>query len=167
MLTSSQVPLQSAIGPLIPSADNPNSYGGLFVLTALAVACIVTRLVIRTFANNATRRSPAWDCGYPDPRPTTQYTSTSFTQPIRRVFGTVVFGAREIVAMPKPGDVAAASLRVTLTDPAWDKIYTPIAQTIGLIADRMNGLQFLTIRRYLGLIFLTLVFLLAVLALWT
>ena len=53
---------------------------------------------------------PAWDCGYPDPSPATQYTADSFAQPIRRVFGTVVFRAREHVEMPPPGDRRPARL---------------------------------------------------------
>ena len=41
------------------------------------------------FATRATRRSPIWDCGYPDPgSPATQYkTGSSFAMPLRRVFG--------------------------------------------------------------------------------
>ena len=63
------------------------------------------------------RRAPAWDCGYPDPSPATQYTADSFAQPIRRVFGTVVFRAREHVDMPPPGDCAAGPpRRVELRD---------------------------------------------------
>ena len=37
----------------------------------------------------ALRRGPAWDCGFPDPSPATQYTADSFAQPFRRVFGDV------------------------------------------------------------------------------
>jgi hydrogenase-4 component B len=37
---------------------------------------------------------------------------------------------------------------------------------VGLAADRLNRLQFLTIRRYLSLVFLALIFLLLVLAVW-
>ena len=44
--------------------------------------------VIHRFASRAVRRGPAWDCGFPDPSPATQYTADSFAQPIRRVFGT-------------------------------------------------------------------------------
>ena len=47
---------------------------------------------------------PAWDCGYPDAKPSTQYTADSFAQPIRRVFGEAVFKASERVDMPAPGD---------------------------------------------------------------
>ena len=58
---------------------------------------------IHRLASDRLRRAPAWDCGYPDPSPATQYTAGSFAQPIRRVFGTVVFRAREIGEMPPPG----------------------------------------------------------------
>ena len=57
------------------------------------------------------RRAPAWDCGYPDASPATQYTAGSFAQPIRRVFGTIVFRAREQVDMPPPGDTRPARLQ--------------------------------------------------------
>ena len=42
-----------------------------------------------------TRRGPAWDCGFPDPSPATQYTASSFAQPLRRVYGAAAFAARE------------------------------------------------------------------------
>ncbi len=48
----------------------------------------------------------------------------------------------------------------------WDWLYVPIVAGVGLAADRLNTLQFLTIRRYLTLVFVTLVTLLTVLALW-
>jgi hypothetical protein len=43
----------------------------------------------------------------------------------------------------------------------------PVAAGVGFAAERLNALQFLTIRRYLGLVFVTLVTLLVVLALWS
>ena len=42
-----------------------------------------------------------------------------------------------------------------------------MASAVSFAADRLNVLQFLTIRRYLTLVFLTLVALLLVLAIWT
>jgi hypothetical protein len=46
-------------------------------------------------------------------------------------------------------------------------MYQPIAGAIGFASDRLNRLQFLTIRRYLSLVFATLVTLLLVLAIWS
>jgi hypothetical protein len=95
-----------------------------------------------------------------------QYTAGSFAQPIRRVFGTLVFRAREKVEMPPPGDMRPARFAVQAQDIVWNGLYAPIARMVGYAADRFNILQFLTIRRYLSLVFLALVSLLAMLALW-
>ena len=69
--------------------------------------------------------------------------------------------------MPAPGDTRPARLRIELHDLAWEGIYAPIAAAVGYSADRLNRLQFLTIRRYLSLVFATLVTLLLVLAIWS
>jgi hypothetical protein len=52
-------------------------------------------------------------------------------------------------------------------DLVWDLAYTPIADAVAVLADRFNHLQFLTIRRYLSLVFLALVVLLLVLSIWS
>ena len=68
--------------------------------------------------------------------------------------------------MPPPGDARPARLHVDLKDLVWDYLYAPVAGAVGFAADRLNHLQFLTIRRYLSLVFLALVILLLVLATW-
>ncbi|MGH6919279.1 MAG: hydrogenase 4 subunit B [Geminicoccaceae bacterium] len=151
---------------IVPIAESRSSYNGLLVFVFIAVSASLAVWVIHRFASHAVRRAPAWDCGFPDPSPITQYTAGSFAQPIRRVFGTLVFRARERVEMPPPGDLRPARLTVELRDLVWDTLYAPIGGAVGFAADRLNHLQFLTIRRYLSLVFLALVGLLLVLALW-
>jgi hypothetical protein len=112
------------------------------------------------------RRGPAWDCGFPDASPATQYTADSFAQPIRRVFGEVVFQARERVDMPPPGDTRPARLAVTLRDLVWEALYAPIGAGLAVVTEKLNHLQFLTIRKYLSLTFAALVGLLLVVAIW-
>jgi hypothetical protein len=51
-------------------------------------------------------------------------------------------------------------------DPAWHFIYGPIARAVLRIAMGLDRFQFLTIRRYLTLVFATLVILLLVVAAW-
>ena len=92
-------------------------------------------VAVHRFASHALRRAPAWDCGFPDPSPATQYTAGSFAQPIRRVFGTLVFRARETVTMPPPGDMAPARIVKHIHDPVWDTLYAPIAGGVGWAAD--------------------------------
>ena len=67
--------------------------------------------------------------------------------------------------MPPPGDMRADAVHVDLHDLIWEVIYAPLVACIGFAADRLNRLQFLTIRQFLTLVFGTLVFLLLVLAL--
>ena len=163
-----RMPVQTGVPLLsiVPIAESRSSYNGALVFVFIAISASVAVYVIHRFASRGLRRAPAWDCGFPDASPATQYTAGSFAQPIRRVFGTLVFRAREQVEMPPPGDIRPARLQVDLKDLVWDFLYAPIAGAVGFAADRLNHLQFLTIRRYLGLVFLALVILLLVLALW-
>jgi len=151
---------------IIPIAESRSSYNGLLVFVFIAVSASLAVLAIHRFASRSVRRAPAWDCGTPNPSPSTQYSAGSFAQPIRRVFGTVVFRARERVTMPPPGDMRAASLAVELHDIPWETIYAPIARGVTYAADRLNAMQFLTIRRYLSLVFFALVALLLGIAIW-
>src|SRR6185437_12307963 len=167
-LVGGSMPHQSGLAwlPIVPIAESRSSYNGLLVFLFMAVSGSIAAYAIHRLASDKLRRGPAWDCGYPDPSPTTQYTASSFAQPIRRVYGTLVFRAREIGSMPPPGSTAPARLEVILHDLIWDAGYAPIAAFIGYAADHLNVLQFLTIRRYLTLVFAALVLLLLVLAIW-
>jgi formate hydrogenlyase subunit 3/multisubunit Na+/H+ antiporter MnhD subunit len=149
-----------------PIAESRSSYNGLLVFLFIACSTSLAVYVIHRFASHALRRAPAWDCGLPVPSPMTQYTAGSFVQPIRRVFGTLVFCAREWVDMPPPGDLRPARLHVDLKDLIWNFLYAPVGRAVGFAAEHLNHLQFLTIRRYLSLVFLALVALLLVLAIW-
>ena len=54
-----------------------------------------------------------------------------------------------------------------MTDPIWDWLYAPLAAAVSTAAERLNCLQFLTIRQFLTLVFCALVILLLVLAVWS
>jgi hydrogenase-4 component B len=152
---------------IVPIAEGRSSYNGLLVMVFITLAASLAVYVIHRFASRALRRGPAWGCGFSDATPAAQYSSVSFAQPIRRVFGTMLFHARDHVTMPPPGDVRPARLRIELHDLVWRGIYAPIADAVGFASTRLNRLQFLTIRRYLSLVFATLVTLLLVLAIWS
>jgi len=151
---------------LAPTSAVGNSYNGLIMLVVIGVLSMVLVLLIHRGASDRVRWSIPWGCGFADPDPdaVSQYTASSFGQPIRRVFGATVFRARDHVEMPDPGDVRPARFSVTLVDPAWALIFTPIARAVGWVADRVDHLQFLTIRRYLTLMFMALVALLVIVA---
>lgn len=167
-LTGAHMPSQIGLHwlTIAPVAQSRSSYNGLLVFVFIVASASLTAWAIHRFASHAVRRAPAWDCGFPDASPMTQYTASSFAQPIRRVFGAVVFAAHETVTMPPPGDVAPARIDKSISDPVWNRCYVPITAGIARAADLLNHLQFLTIRRYLGFVFGALVLLLLALVLW-
>jgi hydrogenase-4 component B len=167
-MVGDSMPVQSDVPflSIVPIAAARSSYNGLLVFLFMVLSGGAAAFAIHRLASNKLRRAPAWDCGYPDPSPQTQYTASSFAQPIRRVFGTLVFRASERVEMPPPGSVAPARLVVRLSDVIWDVLYQQIARAVEYIADRLNRLQSLSIRHYLSFVFAALVGLLLVLAIW-
>jgi hydrogenase-4 component B len=166
-LVGAHMPGQASVAwlSIVPIAESRSSYNGLLVFIFIALSGGIAATAVHRFASHALRRSDPWDCGFPNADPATQYTAGSFAQPIRRVFGTLVFRAREDVEMPPPGSLEPARFVATLRDLVWDGIYAPIAGGIDFAATHINWMQFLTVRRYLTLVFVSLVTLLLVLAL--
>lgn len=167
-LVGERMPVQIGVPwlSIVPVAESRSSYNGLLVFVFILATAFLAAYGVHRFGSHKLRRAPAWDCGFPDSAPVTQYTAGSFAQPVRRVFGTHLFQAREQVEMPPPGSVQSARFTLVQRDLIWDGIYAPVAGLVGSAADRLNALQFLTIRQYLSLVFLALVGLLLVLAIW-
>lgn len=167
-MLESQIPVQSSQPwlTLVPITESRSTYNGLLVLLFVAFSAASAAWAVHRFASRRLRRGPAWDCGFPNADPITQYSAGGFAQPVRRVLGTVLLRAREDVTMPPPGDTRPALLSVHVTDLIWDGIYERIARATNAIATRMNRLQFLSIRSYLSLVMFSLVFLLVALTLW-
>ncbi len=132
----------------------------------VTLSSITTMLFVHLVSNRRTRRAPAWDCGFPDASPATQYTGSSFSQPLRRVYKGVVLGTVEMLDMPPPGDLRPAHFSVRFRDYAWRNLYAAPAVGLLALAGRFNVFQFLSIRRYLVLMFSTLIVLLIVTAVW-
>jgi hypothetical protein len=168
-LAGASMPQQSTRAwlSIVPIAESRSSYNGLLVFVFITVSTLLTIEAVHRYASRAARRGPAWDCGFPDASPATQYTAESFAQPIRRVFGSTIFQAEERVEMPPPSDSRPARLTVRLRDLIWEVFYAPIQRSVSVAGDRLNHLQFLSIRQYLSLVFVALVALLLVVSAWT
>jgi formate hydrogenlyase subunit 3/multisubunit Na+/H+ antiporter MnhD subunit len=167
-LTGGRMPPQTALlsTSIVPIAESRSSYNAAILLIFMVLSATLIALAIHRFATRATRRGPIWDCGYPDPSVATQYSSSSVAMPIRRVFGASVFGLREKVDMPRPGETRAAHFQVRVFDPAWRFIYGPAMRTTLRAAIWLNQMQFQTVRWYLTLVFVTLIALLILVAAW-
>jgi formate hydrogenlyase subunit 3/multisubunit Na+/H+ antiporter MnhD subunit len=168
-MVGAHMPAQTAAEwlSIVPIAASRSSYNGLLVFAFVTVATFAAVEVIHRFASHSVRRGPAWGCGYPDPGLATQYSAGSFAQPVRRVFASQLFLARERVDMPPPGDARAARLTVVMSDLVWEWLYAPVAGLVATVGDKLNRFQFLTIRKYLSLVFVALLVLLLGLSLWS
>ena len=69
--------------------------------------------------------------------------------------------------MPPPGDSRPARFSVVLVDHVWRSLYAAPGRAVLGLSERLNTLQFLTIRRYLVLMFAALFILLSIAALTT
>ena len=167
--TGGALPLQASLPwlTIMPAVSSVSSYNGLLVFLFIAMSAMLAVWAIHRFASHAIRRGPAWDCGFPEPSPLTQYSGSGFAQPIRRVFLARTSATREEVTMPAPGDMRPARFSLVVSDPVWTWLYLPLAGAVEFASLQLNHLQFLTIRRYLSLVFFSLVSLLLVLAIWS
>ena len=176
-----------AIGPLLTSLAGMDLMGALqgptpFSLIAfseeraiydaptiaffVAVSSIATVGIVHLLASKQTKRSPTWDCGFPDPSPATQYTASSFSQPLRRVYGGILVKAKESLDMPRPGELRPARFDVRFSDYIWRFLYQEPASAIWSLSKQFNHIHFLTIRAYLVFMFCTLITLLIITATW-
>ncbi|MEI6985018.1 MAG: hydrogenase 4 subunit B [Rhodospirillaceae bacterium] len=151
---------------LVATTPERSSYNGLILILFIGLSSSFTAFGIHRLASRRTRAAPAWGCGYPYSSPVTQYSAGSLVQPIRRVFASVVFGATEIVDMPRPGELRPARIELSLNDPVWTMIYWPVVAVVHGAAGFVNRLRDLSIRQYLSLVYAVLILLLVVLALW-
>jgi hypothetical protein len=151
---------------IVPVSESRSSYSGMLVFVFILMSSGLAIWAIHRFASRAVRRGPAWDCGFPDASPMTQYAADSFAMPIRRVFGPVAFRSHIERSMPPPGDPSPATLKVVKHDLSWEILYAPISGRVSRLAERLNTLQFLSIRSYLTLVFAALIGLLVVVAIW-
>src|SRR5260370_41374022 len=105
---------------IVPIAESRSSYNGLLVMVFITISASLAVYFIHRFASHALRRAPAWGCGFSYPPPAAQDSGGSFAQPIRRVFRPLPSRARDHVALPAPGDIRPARLRIELHDLIWE-----------------------------------------------
>jgi hydrogenase-4 component B len=150
---------------LAPVSETRGSYSGTVLVGAGLLLLLLTAILIKGFGTRRIRRSATWDCGHPENIIAAQYSGSSFAQPLRRVFGTTAFAAREEIDMPMPGETRPARLEVRMIDPVWRWLYLPVVAAVEAISRRLDRLQTLTVRKHLLLVFLTLMIMLVIVAL--
>jgi formate hydrogenlyase subunit 3/multisubunit Na+/H+ antiporter MnhD subunit len=150
---------------LAPISSTRGSYSGTVLVASVLFLVLITATIIKGFGTRYIRRSPAWDCGHKESSPAFQYSASSFTQPLRRVYGPTMFKAHEEVDMPSPAEMRPARFELRFVDQIWQGLYQPLIDGVTGLATRLNRLQTMTVRRHLLMMFITLMIMLIVAAL--
>ncbi|MFA6313838.1 MAG: hydrogenase 4 subunit B [Sterolibacterium sp.] len=143
---------------LTPISPEVASYSAPFVVAAIIVVHGLGYLFLRRRAMPALRGYP-WDCGFGHLTARMQYTSTAFSQPIRRVFSGVWKVEEKVVTLAGGGPIPrVTSLHYDLhtQDWSWLKIYLPIGRLVLAAANRIGFIQTGNIHTYLKFSFATL-----------
>jgi hypothetical protein len=142
---------------IVPFTAERASYSPLAFGAGIAISVTVCYLLVRLLYHGRVRRSPAWDCGFPDQTPRMQDTAEGFGQPIRHIFGPFFRIRRQL---PTPFDTLP-KYALQLADRWWDWLYAPIAAAVETGARWVGFLQQGRISLYLLYSFATLLILLA------
>jgi hydrogenase-4 component B len=160
-------PLFAVAQTLVPGSSLPTEVAGLqriLVSTAVAVLGIALLTMVARVRRRVTK---PWACGLPGLTTRMQYTSASFSKPIRSVFAAVYRPDRTLEVLPagRPYFPTSISYRSVRTTSYERLIYRPMTNAVIELATRMRRLQTGNIQVYLLYIFLALVALLAVVGL--
>jgi hypothetical protein len=168
-LTGFALPNISALGWLwlTPiSADTAAYAPPLVLFGAVSVGWLCYYLLYRR-AGMEPREAEPWDCGFGGLNARMQYTSGSFSMPIRRIFSPI-FTLRETLEEHKSGPaqtrVTALRYQFHVPDLALLMLYEPAGHSVLRFARWAGGIQTGNIRTYLAYSFFTLIFLLWVIS---
>ncbi len=143
---------------LTPVSPQTASYGALAVFFALLISwLLVFAFLHQPQRDNRIRVASAWDCGFGPLNARMQYTATSFSMPIRRIFSFVWLIFEKVEPAGK-GRGPRYFLKVS--DRLWLMLYVPIGKLMLKLAERTAFIQGGNLRVYLCYSFFTLLFLL-------
>jgi hydrogenase-4 component B len=147
---------------LTPVAYERASYSGPIVFFGI-LAVVVTAYLLLHVRPGTLQRVPIWDCGFEKIDNRMQYNATSFSMPIRRIFGFLFHVREQVKVNPESGHKAFPrrlyySLKVR--DRIWGWIYKPVIRLSFWVARKVGRLQQGRIQAYLIYSFLTIIVLL-------
>jgi len=147
---------------LTPISSERASYSGSVVLFGILGVVLAAYLLLHIRPGKV-HRGPIWDCGFEKLTPRMQYTATSFSMPIRRIFGHL-FDVREKVELTAqsahPAFPRRLVYRLRVADRLWAWLYKPVVDACFWMSRAAGRLQQGRIQAYLIYSFVTIIVLL-------
>ncbi|OZM81732.1 proton-conducting transporter membrane subunit [Pseudonocardia sp. MH-G8] len=151
----------------IELAGVTGSMSPLLLAVALAVAIAAVLGAFQVVAGRRARREARlWDCGAGPMSPRTEYTATSFAEPLQRVFDDVLDPTQDVDVTHHQESrylVAAVTYRRSVPDRIERRLYTPVIAATAAWGRAGRRLATGSVHRYLGYGFATLCALLVLL----
>lgn len=147
---------------LTPIAAERASYSAPIAFVGILSVVIITYLLLHA-RPGAINRVPLWDCGFEKVTSRMQYTATSFSMPLRRIFG-YLFSIKEHVKRQPPDAHPAFPERLhyhlRVRDRFWMWMYQPVVDASFWLSRRIGRMQHGRIQLYLIYSFVTILVLL-------
>jgi formate hydrogenlyase subunit 3/multisubunit Na+/H+ antiporter MnhD subunit len=164
-LTGSKLALSAGVQGwmwLTPVSYDRASYSGMIVFLGILAVVIAAYLFLHV-RPGAIHRVPIWDCGFEKINQRMQYNATSFSMPIRRIFGYLFSIKEQVTLSPQAGHKAfprKLQYRLRIRDRFWGWIYKPIVLVSFWVSRKVGRLQQGRIQAYLIYSFITIIVLL-------
>lgn len=149
---------------LTPISHQRASYSAPLIFIVIPVVVMLVYVLLHA-RETAIHRKPLWDCGFEKITNRMQYTGTSFSMPLRRIFG-FLFNVKEDIQVEAPVHKAfpeAIRYRLRVRDRIWGWLYIPVADASFWVARKVGRLQQGRIQVYLIYSFVTILVLLVLL----
>ena len=159
-LVGGRMPAQAALPwlSIVPIGESRSSYNGLLVFVFITISTLAAVEIIHRFASRAraARRRPGTAASRIRARPPNIRPAAS---PSRSAGSSARSCSRHASASTcrRPATRGRRGSPSTHRDLVWDVLYAPIGAPSAFAADKLNRLQFLTIRQFLSLVFAALV----------
>lgn len=147
---------------LTPVAPERASYSGSVVFLGVLIVVVAAYFILHA-KPGAIHRGPIWDCGFEKLNERMQYNATSFSMPIRRIFG-YLFSIKEQVRLSPQVAHSAFPRKLNyylrVRDRFWGWLYKPVADVSFWLSRKVGRLQKGRIQSYLIYSFITIIVLL-------
>jgi len=147
---------------LTPIAPERASYSGSIVFWGILFVVVVAYLVLHVKPGTI-HRAPIWDCGFEKINQRMQYNATSFSMPIRRIFGFLFNIKEQVKLIPRaahPFFPKKLNYYLRIRDRFWGWLYKPVVEVSFWLSRRVGRLQQGRIQAYLIYSFITIIVLL-------
>jgi NADH:ubiquinone oxidoreductase subunit 5 (subunit L)/multisubunit Na+/H+ antiporter MnhA subunit len=147
---------------LTPIAYDRASYSSPIVFLGILAVVTAAYLLLHTRPGTISR-VPLWDCGFEKVTARMQYSASSFSMPLRRIFGDLFHIKEEVRQYPPPAHPAFPDrllYHLRVRDRFWGWLYKPVIESSFWVSRKVGLLQQGRIQIYLIYSFVTIIVLL-------